>query len=87
MKFPELLDFIVQTEKYIFAPIRFIEYLCFLLNPEDMTISLSDKKKEEKIKLVCSQILKHESPIIRTVAKFLGKFSSSFLAAHCGKVH
>ena len=46
MKFLELLDFIVQTEKYIFAPIRFIEYLCFLLNPEDMTISLSDKKKK-----------------------------------------
>ena len=42
-----------------------------------MSIFLSGVKKE-KINLLCSEILKAESPTIRTVAKLLGKFTSSF---------
>ena len=65
------------TRKNLFFPIRCSDYLCFVLNSEDMSIFLSGAKKE-KIKLLCSEILKTESPTIRTVAKLLGKFTSSF---------
>ena len=42
-----------------------------------MTISLFDIKKE-KIKLLCSEILKDSSQAIRTAAKLLRKFTNSF---------
>ena len=51
-----------------------------------MIISLSDVK-EEKIKLLCSEILEEECPKITTIAKLLGKFTSSFPAVQFGKLH
>ena len=50
-----------------------------------MTISLSDVKKE-KIKLLCLEILGDECPKIRTIAKIIGKFTSSFPAVQFGKL-
>ena len=51
-----------------------------------MTISLSDAKKEN-IKLLYSDVLKAECSKIRTIAKLLGKFTSSFPAVQFGKRH
>ena len=56
--FVESLSFVIHPDKSIFGPTRCIEYLGLVLNPGDMTIFLSDIK-EEKIKLLCSEILKH----------------------------
>ena len=72
--------------KIYFVPTRCIEYLGFLLNSVDMTISLSDIKKE-KIKLLCSEILKDESQRLRTVAKLLEKFTRSFRATSYDKLY
>ena len=44
----EVLDslrFIVHPEKSVFVPTKCIEYLGFIINSENMTISLSDRKK------------------------------------------
>ena len=82
----ESLGFIIHPEESLFVPTRFIEYLGFVLNSQPMTISLSDVKKE-KIKLLCSEILEDECPKIRTIAKLLGKFTSSFPAVQFGKLH
>ena len=82
----ESLGFIIHPEKSLFVPTRCIEYLGFVLNSQSMTISLSDVKKE-KIKLLCSEILEEECPKIRTIAKLLGKFTSSFPAVQFEKLH
>ena len=77
----ESLGFIIHP---LFVPRRCFEYLGFVL--KSMTISLTDVKKE-KIKLLCSEILEDECPKIRTIAKLLGKFTSSFAAVQFGKLH
>ena len=51
-----------------------------------MAISLSDIKKE-KIRSLCTEILNEEFPVIRTVARLLGKFSTSFPAVQFGRLH
>ena len=79
----ESLGFIIHP---LFVPRRCFEYLGFVLNSQSMTISLSDVKKE-KMKLLCSEILEDECPKIRTIAKLLGKFTSSFAAVQFGKLH
>ena len=82
----ESLGFIIHPEKSLFVPTRCIEYLGFVLNSQSMTISLSDVKKE-KMKLLCSEILEDECPKIRTIAKLLRKFTSSFAVVQFGKLH
>ena len=80
------LGFIIHPKKSLFVPTRCIEYLGFVLNSQSMTIFLSDAKKE-KIKLLCSEILEDKCPKIKTIAKLLGKFTSSFSAVQLGKLH
>ena len=80
-----MLGLIIHPVKSLFVPSRYIEDLGFVLNPQSMTISLSDVKKE-KIKLLCLEILGDECPKIRTIAKILGKFTSSFPAVQFGKL-
>ena len=85
----EVLDslrFIVHPEKSVSVPTKCIEYLGFIINSENMTISLSDRKKE-KIRSLCTEILNEEFPVIRTVASLLGKFCSSFPAVQFGRLH
>ena len=82
----ESLGFIIHPEKSLFVPTRCIEYLGFVLNSQSMTVFLSDGKKE-KIKLLCSEILEDECPKIKTIAKLLRKFTSSFSAVQFGKLH
>ena len=80
------LGFIAHPEKSVFVPTKCIEYLGFIINSENMTISLSDIKKE-KIRPLCTEILNEEFPVIPTVASLLGKFSSSFPAVQFGRLH
>ena len=51
-----------------------------------MTISFSDVK-QEKINLLCSEILADECPKIRAIAKLLEKLTRSFPAVQFGKLH
>ena len=51
-----------------------------------MTVQLTEKRKHD-IKNLCMEILHTSEPSIRTVAKLLGKFTSSTAAVMFGPVH
>ena len=59
IEFLESLWFVIHPKNSIFVLTKCIEYLGFVLNSEDIKISLFDVKKVN-IKLVCSEILKDE---------------------------
>lgn len=81
-----LLGFVVHPIKSQFVPSNEIEYLGFIINSVEMTVRLTDDKKE-KIKCLCKSVLKSEKLTIRTVAQLLGNFTSSFPAVKFGALH
>jgi hypothetical protein len=53
------------------------EFLGFLFNSIDMTVSLTPKKKD-KLKNMCLDLLRKHKPTIRLVAQVIGTLVSSF---------
>ena len=81
------LGFVVHPEKSIFEPTQIIEFLGFIINTIDMTVSLTNTKKHDTF-LLCNEALLISNKItIRYLSKILGKVSSSFLAVPHGKLH
>jgi len=80
------LGFIIHPEKSIFIPSRRIEFLGHIINTVSMNITLTREKKE-KIESMCQRLLEATTVTIREVARILGKFASSFLAAPYGRLH
>jgi len=62
------------------------EFLGFILNIIDMTVTLTKKKKTKTINL-CNELLQKEQISIRMLARLLGKIASSFLVVPHGKLH
>ena len=60
-------------------PCQEIEYLDFIVNSTNMTLTFTLVKKK-KILLLCDEILSSPQVKIRKVSQLLGKFSSSFIA-------
>ena len=77
------LGFVVHPDKSVFVPSQTIEYFGFIINSVDMTVTLTNTKKENIMQL-CISILADEQPLIRSVAQLLGKFTSSFPAVLFG---
>ena len=67
-------------------PTQKIEYLGFVINSVDMTVSLTNDKKL-KIKQFCDDMIQYTAPSIRLVAQLLGKFTSNFPAVRYGQLH
>jgi len=81
------LGFTVHPEpRSSFLPAQEIEFLGFMINSCEMSITLTPEKKNKMEKL-CSEILKPKSVKIRQIASLLGKISSSFPAAKFGRLH
>ena len=80
------LGFIVHPEKSVFAPTKYMEYLGFIANSENMIRSLSDVKKQ-KIRSLRTIILNEHFPVIREVASLLEKIYSSFPVVQFGRLH
>lgn len=80
------LGFVIHPTKSKFLPSKTIEYLGFIIDSEKMIVSLTMPKKDS-IFLLCNEILGSKYISIRTVAKLLGKFSSSFIGVKMGKLH
>ena len=80
------LGFVIHSEKSTFNPCQEIEYLGFVINSINMTVSLTTAKKQ-KILLLCVKLLTTEQAPIRQVAQLLGTFSSSFIAVPFGKLY
>ena len=80
------LGFYINWEKSVLEPSNILEFLGFLINSIDMTVKLTPTKKQKIIQLA-NQVLNSTGPTIRTVAKLLGKFTSSMPAVMFGKLH
>jgi len=82
----EELGFYIQYEKSVIVPTQEITFLGFNINTVDMTISLTEKKKENIIR-ICNNILNGENNTIRQVASLLGNMSASFEAVPYGRLY
>jgi len=78
--------FIVHPEKSVFLPQQSMEYLGFILNTVDMTIQLT-KAKKDNISTLCQKYLTVDTVSIRSVARLLGKMTSSFPGVQYGKLN
>ena len=72
------LGFVIHPEKSQFVPSQIIEFLGFVINSVNMTISLNDTKRRNIKKLV-NQALTIKRPEIRFIAKVIGTLVSIFL--------
>jgi hypothetical protein len=71
------LGFVPHPSKSIFEPSQIIEFLGFLLNFINMTVSLTPKKCE-KILAKCQHFLSCESVSIRDVSSLIGTLVATF---------
>ena len=79
------LGFTIHSEKSIFTPTQKIKFLGFEFNSINMTVTLTDKKKQ-KIKNLCTEILNSKTFSIHTLASFIGNLIASFPAVPLGKM-
>ena len=82
----EKLGFHINIEKSCTEPSQIREFLGFVVNSKDMTIALTDIKKQKLVKF-CQKILAKEKVTIRETAKLIGKFTSSCLGVKFGPLH
>ena len=80
------LGFVIHPQKSIFVPSTVMEFLGFIIDSNNMTVTLTEAKKVA-IKDLCTQVLTSKQNTIRDIARLLGKFSSSFIGVPEGKLH
>lgn len=77
--------FLVNSEKSQMIPSQKIQFLGFILNSIDMTVSLPIDKKERIISL-CSELLNNSYHTIRFIAKVIGVLVSSLPGVRYGEL-
>ena len=82
----EKLGFSIHEEKSVFIPTRKITFLGFIVNSENMTLSLTQEKKEQ-IHRLGSELLETAETTIRTLASFIGKVCAAFEVTPMGRFH
>ena len=80
------LGFVIHNEKSQFLPVQEITYLGFKINSTQMTVTLTEERKQ-KLLNACSDLLKQRRARIRIVASCIGLMVSSFLAIPHGPLH
>ena len=80
------LGFTLNIDKSVFTPCQTIEFLGFVINSIDMTVSLTPTKKAS-LKSLCEELLNTPSPSIRRLATLIGKIASSFVGVPLGKLY
>ena len=81
----ERLGFAVHPVESVLNPSHSITYFGFILNSEDMTITLTDENKV-KFQSFASQLLKEGVCSVRTLAKFIGQAVASFHGVMYGRL-
>lgn len=78
--------FLVHPEKSVFMPSQIIEFLGFIINSIEMTITLPERKK---VKIIdsCNVLLKKCKCQIRQLSELLGSIIATFPAAQYGHLH
>ena len=80
------LGFNIHEDKSVLKPVQTIEYLGHIINSKDMTVTLTQKRKDKLLE-ACYKALEAESIHIRELAKLIGIMVSSFLAIPYGKLY
>ena len=78
-----LLAFIVHPEKTVLTPTQNLIYLSFIINSKDMTLKLTEEKKQ-KLYDHCTKLFEKSKPTIRFVAQASGNIVASFPAVPLG---
>ena len=86
IKLMSSLWLIVHPSKSILFPCQEIEYLGFIINSTNMTLTLTLVKKQKNL-LLCDEVFSSLQVKIRKVSLLPGKFSSSFIAVPQGKLY
>lgn len=86
IKLLENLGFLINFQKSVLVPSQSCQYLGFIYNTLDLTISLPDKKKMELLKIIES-FMNKKSCKIQEFAKLLGKLVSACPAVQYGWLH
>ena len=90
MEVLQFYGFTIHPVKCILEPTTCLEFLGFLVDSLSMTVELPHQKKLDMINL-CNIILEANGSgmgnSIRTIARLLGKISSSFLGVFNGRMH
>ena len=79
------LGFIIHPEKSVLVPTQNIVFLGFVLNSNDMTVSLT-KEKAQKIKTAVLDFLRARRSTIRDLCKIKGMLVASIPAVSYGKL-
>ena len=80
------LGFIIHQEKSQFSPVQQLQYLGFIINSKDMTVTLPSDKKATIIDM-CTELYNEQTPTIRQVAKVIGKLVAAFPAVEFGPLY
>ena len=80
------LGFGINYAKSATTPSQQLEHLGFLLDSANMTVSLTQNKRE-KLKNKCRHILNTERNTIRDVAELIGILVASFTGVEYGRLH
>ena len=80
------LGFTTHVDKSVLVPTQRIEFLGFILDSRDMSITLTDRKKEKILKL-CHNILADPNPSIRRVSQLIGNLVATSEAVPLARLH
>ena len=75
------LDFTVHPKKSVLKPTQNLIYLGFIINFKDMTLKLTEEKKNYDL---CTKLFEKSKPTIRFVAQVNGNIVANFLAVPLG---
>ena len=82
----DALGLISHPSKSTFVPTQRLEILGFIMDSSKMTVTLTPAKAESLCEL-CKHLLAKPSPIIREVARVIGKIISTFPGVMYGPLH
>ena len=69
------LGFVIHPDKSSFKPQKTLTFLGFVIDSQNMTVSLTREKKTLKLKTLCRKIYKKKKVTIRKVAQLLGNMT------------
>ena len=77
------LGFTIHSVKPVLKPTQNLTHLGFILNSKDMTLKLTEQKKQ-KIYELCTKPFEKSKPTMRFVAQVIGNVVVSFPAVPLG---
>ena len=83
MKMFTALGFVIHPSKSVLTPSKQIQYLGVIIDSRDMTVRLTDERKQ-KLTKSCKEAIKKEKSKIREVACVIGMIVASFPAVKYG---